>query len=334
MQEEKNYSDISVVVQGPVQTLTDRDQEEGITKKCIDSVRKHLPGAKIILSTWHNQDLSGLDYDELVLCNDPGRNIRQYKKDGSPHYYNNNRQIVSTSEGLKRVTTKYAVKLRSDNYLTSDSFVSLQKKFPKRCKQYKFLQERVVVANAFTRKYAKGHKVAFHLSDFFYFGLTEDLLSLWDLPLIPDFEKKENQLSSPCYPNYIIDCTQLFWVLALQKFEPSIKLDHLLDNSHDKLVQSDMCYANNLIIASPEELGLGLGEKFSNGQVRISRDRGKCAHLHFNEWQALYKRYCAPSFRVEASLKFKLNLFMNRIKYVYPIYPEAKLRLLKRKLRK
>ena len=332
MQEKKDYADISVVVQGPVQSLSDRGQEEGITKKCIDSVRKYLPGAKIILSTWHNQDLSDLYYDELVLCDDPGRNIRQYKKDGSPKYYNNNRQIISTAEGLKRVTTKYAVKLRSDNYLTSNGFVVLQKKFPTRCKQYKFLQERVVVANAFTRKYAKGHKVAFHLSDFFYFGLAKDLLMLWDLPLVADFEKKNNNDYSPCYPNYITDCTQLFWLLALQKFDPSIKLDHLLDNCSYKLKQSDLCYANNLIIGSPEEIGLGLGEKFSNGRVRISRNRGKCAHLHYNEWQVLYIKYCDPDFRAASSLKFKLNLFINRIKYVYPIYPETKLRLLKRKI--
>ena len=330
---EKKFTDITVVVQGPVQGLIDRAQEEGITKKCLNSVRKHLPGAKIILSTWHNQDLTGLDYDQLVLCEDPGANIRQYKINGSPKYYNNNRQIVSSIEGLKQVTTKYAVKLRSDNYLTSNEFVSLQTKFPKRCGQYNFLQERVVVANSFTRKYAKGHKVAFHLSDFFYFGLTDDLLKLWDLPLIANFEQQENHPYSPCYPNYITDCTQLFWLLALEKFDPSIKLEHLLDNNPQKLEQSDICYANNLVIGSPEEIGLGLCEKFANGKVRISRERGKCAHLYFHEWHELYKKYCDSSSIINTPTKLKIKLLINRIKYVFPIYPETKLRLLKRKMK-
>jgi len=334
MQKIQNHTDITVVVQGPVQSLSDRGQEEGITKKCLNSVRKYLPGAKIILSTWHNQDLTDLSYDELVLCDDPGRNIRQYKQDGSAQYYNNNRQIVSTIEGLKRVTTKYAIKLRSDNHLTSNDFVSLQQQFPARTEQYKFLQERVVVANAFTRKYAKGHKVAFHLSDFFYFGLTEDLLSLWDLPLIHDFEPSSSNPLSPCYPNYLIDCTQLFWLLALQKFSPSITLEHLLDSSQGKITQSECCYANNLIIASPEDLGLGLGEKFSNGKARISREKGKCAHLQFTEWQTLYKKYCDANFKVAVSTKYNLSLLLNRMRYVYPSYLETKMRLLKRLLAK
>jgi hypothetical protein len=62
--------DITVVVQGPVQALPDRDQDEGITQLCLRSVRELLPGARIILSTWDQQDLDGLDYDELVINTD------------------------------------------------------------------------------------------------------------------------------------------------------------------------------------------------------------------------------------------------------------------------
>ncbi|WP_028869037.1 WavE lipopolysaccharide synthesis family protein [Psychromonas arctica] len=327
----KTYTDISVVVQGPVQSLGSRGQEQGITNKCLNSVRNYLPGAKIILSTWHNQNLDGLDYDELVLCEDPGQNIRKYNKDGSPKYYNNNRQIVSTLEGLKRVKTKYAIKLRSDNYLTSNNFISLQTQFPARSNKYRFLKERVVTANAFTRKYAKGQKVAFHLSDFFYFGLTDDLLTLWDLPLVKDYKKKSEHDLSPSHPNYITDCTQLFWLRSLQKFEPSITLEHLLDNNKEKTKQSDICYANNVIISSPEEIGLNLGEKFSNGKVRISRERGKCAHIYFHEWQDLYKKYCDPTFNIEPAYILRFKLFINRLKYIFPVYFEAKIRQLKRK---
>jgi len=328
------FSDITVVAQGPVQVLNGRAQEEGITKKSLASVRQVLPGAKIILSTWKNQDLSGLDYDELVISEDPGANIRQYKKDGTPQYYNNNRQIVSSLEGLKKVTTKYAIKLRSDNYLISSEFVTLQKKFNKRCSKYQFLTERVVVCNAFTRKYAKGHKVAFHLSDFFYFGLTNDLLSLWDLPLLEDYKATKEKPISLCYPHYQIDCTQLFWLSALSKFDPNIQLDHLLDNSKKKLEQSDICYANNLIVASSQEIGLGLGVKFSDGKARISRARGISSHLYFHEWLDLYKKYCDQSVDTNVSFSFKYKLLFNRLCYVYPNYFEVKMRLLKRRFRK
>ncbi|GLS92615.1 hypothetical protein GCM10007916_36870 [Psychromonas marina] len=328
---EKKICDITVVVQGPVQTFKDRKQEEGITVKCLKSIREHLPGAKIILSTWHGQELQGLDYDQLVLCDDPGQNIRQYKLDGTPRYYNNNRQIVSSSEGLKKVTTKYAMKLRSDNYLTSNDFVMLQKKFQKRCNDYKFLQERVVMSNVFARQYSKGHKVAFHLNDFFYFGLTKDLLTLWDLPLVEDFIPTKEQPYHDSHPNYVIDCAQLFWLKALNKFDPSIQLEHLLDNSKAKLKQSDICYANNIIIGEPSDIGLGLCKRFIENS-RVSRPKGKCAHIYFFEWQQLYKKHCDSGFNVECSLVEKIEVFIYRLMYTHSLYIEAKFRIMKRKL--
>src|SRR5690606_17726021 len=133
-----DFSDISVVVQGPVQSFQDREQEPGITQKCLESVRHYLPGSTIILSTWPNQNLEGLDYDKLVISEDPGPNIRYFKRDGTPQKFNNNRQIVSSREGLRQVSTRYAVKLRSDNFLTGSQFVYLQHKFPLRSQRDKF----------------------------------------------------------------------------------------------------------------------------------------------------------------------------------------------------
>lgn len=285
-----DFKDITVVVQGPVQSFKDRPQEDGITQKCLDSVRKHLPGSKIILSTWPDQNLDGLDFDELVVSEDPGPNIRYYNKDGSPKFFNNNRQIASSKAGLKRVTTRYAVKLRSDNFLTGNMFVQLQQEYPKRFDEYRFFEERVVVCNVFTRKYAKGFRVAHHLSDFFYFGLTKDLLSIWNLDFYPDAEISEGSPRNLLSEKYPIDCTQMFWLSAIQKFDPSIKLKGLLDTSNNALDVSDKIYRNNLIIASPEELGLGLCQKFL-GTARISRPSGRCAQWQFHEWEKLY---CHP----------------------------------------
>lgn len=326
------FDDITVVVQGPVQALNGRTQEEGVTQKCLASIRNYLPGAKIILSTWKNQDLSELDYDELVISEDPGQNIRQYKKDGKPEYFNNNRQIVSTVEGLKKVKTKYAIKLRSDNYLVSNEFINLQKQFSKRCSEYLFLTERVVVCNAFTRKYTKGHKVAFHLSDFFYFGLTKDLLSLWHLPLIKNAKSEGNAQVGTCYPQYIIASEQLFCLTALEKFDSTMNLTHLLDNEKKKLKKSDVFYANNFVVVSAERLGLGVG-KFANAKVRIARNRGLSSLLYFHEWQDLYKKYCDNSFKVDITFLQRCKLFLMRLYYVYPNYVETKIRLLKRKFK-
>ena len=57
-------NDISVVVQGAIDQIN--------TPKCLRSIRKRLPGAEIILSTWEGSPIDGLDYDKLVLNKDPG----------------------------------------------------------------------------------------------------------------------------------------------------------------------------------------------------------------------------------------------------------------------
>lgn len=322
------FKDITVVVQGPVQTLKGREQEEGITHKCLSSVRAHLPGAHIILSTWTEQDLAGLDYDELVVSEDPGPNIRNFHSDGRPQYYNNNRQIVSTLAGLKQVSTPYAIKLRSDNYLTGNGFVELQSRYPERCGSHSIFRERVVVSNVFTRRYAKGFRVAFHLSDFFYYGLTEDLLAIWDLKLLDDVTPDEAARAQARGNGFIVDCTQMFWLRTLQKFDASVQLEGLLDNTPDKLGQSDLYYADNLVIAPPEIMGLSLGEKFS-GNARIARPKGRCAQWQFFEWQDLYKRYCDPAFKPDTTLRQRLALQLARLIYVHPTRLETRLKLIR-----
>ncbi|WP_092025195.1 WavE lipopolysaccharide synthesis family protein [Marinobacter zhejiangensis] len=322
------FDDITVVVQGPVQTFQDREQEPGITEKCLSSVRAYLPGATIILSTWPDQKLDGLDYDELVISEDPGPNIRNYHKDGSPQFYNNNRQIVSTLAGLQHVKTPYAIKLRSDNFLTGNAFVAMQQQFPKRGEPFSFLRERVVVSNVFTRRYAKGFEVAFHLSDFFYYGLTEDLLKIWDLELLPDLPSSQADSIRGGPGGFPIDCTQMFWLRALNKFYPDLSLTGLLDNRPEAIEQSNQCYANNLIIGSPADIGLGLCQKFS-GNARIARTKGKCAQWHFFEWQDLYRQYCDVAFQPDVTLRQRVRLFLTRLLHVYPTKLETVLKLRK-----
>ena len=71
--------DISVVVQGAINSE--------VTPKCLESIRKYLPEAEIILSTWEGSDVVGLDYDKLVLNKDPGTFI--YKRSNGAITENN-----------------------------------------------------------------------------------------------------------------------------------------------------------------------------------------------------------------------------------------------------
>ena len=62
---------ISVVIQGPIRPST---------STLIAKLRVLLPCAEIILSTWDGEKLDGIDYDYLVLSDQPGSYIAQSDK--------------------------------------------------------------------------------------------------------------------------------------------------------------------------------------------------------------------------------------------------------------
>lgn len=327
-----NNSDISVVVQGPVQALADRPMDEGITARALKSIRQHLPGATIILSTWEGQPVEGLDYDELVLSADPGPNINRYRRDGTPDRVNNNRQIVSTLNGLKRVTTRYAMKLRSDNFLVGDQFKALQQKFGARNERCRFLQERVVVNNTFTREYAKGLPVVFHACDFFHFGLTRDVIALWDFPLFEDLPYNPRQAGREQhegFPYYMPDCTQNLWLAALGQFDAGLAIEHLHQLTPRLKHLSDLCYANNLVVGEPEVIGLGLNAKFS-GRERANRTGSLITYLHHLGWQRLYRRHCAPDHPIPGDWADRVRIGVLRGLLLPPKWLEGRMRLRKK----
>lgn len=307
--------DITVVVQGPVQSLPERRQDEGITVRCLGSVRTHLAGAHIILSTWNNQDLNGLDYDELVINADPGANICGYDRRGEPRRENTNRQIVSTAGGLHRVKTRYALKLRADNYLTGSGFKELQQRYVERCEEFQILLERVVVTNTLARRYYHGRRVAFFLSDFFDFGLTEDLINIWDLPMFEDYPFDAGMtgtLQHAGAPVHIFDVDQILALAFINKNrEPKVEMRDRFDNSSDLLHLSDVFFANNFVVATADQIGLGLPLKFTEG--RQARPSSKASCLAASEWQRLYRRHCDPSFVTRDTLVPWLKIWLLRL---------------------
>lgn len=163
-------ADISVVVQGAISPLT---------KACLDSIRKNLPEAQIILSTWTESNINNLSYDKLVLSEDPG---------GVPLVHNDkkrlnnlNRQLVSTKNGLKEANRGYVLKIRSDLQLISNRFILEFEKY--RAPAWHF-RTKVLIVDYYTRNpYVV--PVPFHPSDWMMFGEREDVKSYYDVPLMP-----------------------------------------------------------------------------------------------------------------------------------------------------
>ena len=157
--------DITVVVQGAV------DREK--TPICLQSIRRMLPGAFIILSTWEGTDVDGLEYDDVVLSEDPG-GFDEFNIPFSPKN-NINRQIVSTYQGLLKVKTVYALKLRTDFYLCDDGFKDFFNTYNRECTEYKIFEHKVICCELYSRnpRYIfSDMKRAYHPSDIFFFGYT------------------------------------------------------------------------------------------------------------------------------------------------------------------
>ncbi len=193
-----NPKEVTCVIQGYV--------DPDITKFTADSIRKYLPGAKIILSTWEECKNCDVDYDELIINDDPGAcECGLYARE--PIANNGNRQIVSTKEGIAKVNTKYTLKLRSDLILLSDDILKYMDAFPIRDNKYSLFKKRIIIGELFTRNDFCYHDIAgkwhvvpkpFHPSDWFLFGLTEDIKLLYEnVDLIPEDEMANFSCKNP-----------------------------------------------------------------------------------------------------------------------------------------
>jgi hypothetical protein len=265
--------EISVVVQGPVTA--------GITDRVLQSVRAHLPGAEIILSTWKGADVQGLDFDLLVANDDPG----PVQMTSGPS--NLNRMIWSSHEGLRRVTRPYSLKM-TDMLLTGDRILSYFRRFRKTQEEYRLFRDRIVISNALTWRTSRWPNGIFHPGDLFGFGNTDDLRRLWNVPLHPfpgraKFESEGAPIVAAPDELPISEMTseQYVWFNALRPTHPvTIKRAPTAgDYRHDMLL-----LLNNFVIISLDRAGFVW---LTRGTRRFSND---ARFWGFGEYGYWYRR--------------------------------------------
>lgn len=154
---------ISFVIQG-LHSL----ETEGL---CLN-LRHKFPDAELIFSTHGNQNLN-LPVDRVIVSQDPGDTVGGQK--------NLNRQILTSRVGISAASYGLVCKIRSDLILDVEKcrFLDYWDKFNKRAKDGQIFSKRVLTTNLFTRK---SSHFTYHPSDWFHFGLKEDLLKIWSLP--------------------------------------------------------------------------------------------------------------------------------------------------------
>lgn len=231
--------DIGVVVQGPVHVGGHTP-----TAVTLASVRRHLPDARIVLSTWEGQGLAGLDTDDVVESVDPG-GLTPRRKGGKPN--NVNRQLVSTAAGLAALDTTYALKLRSDAELFSSAVLRCWGSFPDVGAQHasRVFDQRVVISTHYTRYPARvNREMTYHPSDVAQVGTLPDLKRLWAAPLFDD-------IVETVLGHRLVVAEQWYWLSCLARAGSDAAFDR-----RDAVGHSRATMAANFVILPPASMGL------------------------------------------------------------------------------
>ena len=292
-----NSSNISVVVQGAI--------DKNITPKCLKSIRKFLPEAEIILSTWENSDVEGLDYDFLVLNQDPKALVYNFVCDVKNNF---NRQLVSTKNGIKNLNRPYCLKLRSDLIIRNNDFLNYFELFAARNNDYKIFEKKILCCAIYSREKScrvigTGFPTPFHPSDFWMFGLTDDLKNYFcNYPMQTQNEAANWSFK---YPNRLpytsmlwrFSPEQYFCVNWVKKYYPDLQFDDWSDWNPQNIELSKNILYNNFVFLGYEESGIYSKKHFGAERIKSSIQ----GLITYDLFQKRYKEYCDNTYVVSPS---------------------------------
>jgi hypothetical protein len=291
-------ADVSLIFQGPVVGLSTDQAEKQITRLCLASARSALPGAEIILSTWAVADVTGLAADKILRNPDPGGWMRD-----DDVLCNDNRQIVSTRNGLRAATRPYAAKLRSDTMITHAGFLDFPRMSAPRLPGWAIFSERVLTIERYSRDPAK-MPLLHHISDIFQFGRREDLLMLWEIPLntADTYQAWETRHPRPFWRPFPKKRTyqrraseQYIWLRCVQRKFPDVDVDYLWQMKFSAIGLSESLLTANFMVVTNEQAGIRLPERFAtHGWTQTcyeSRRWPKLIELYQTEGTGL-RRFC------------------------------------------
>lgn len=311
--------DISIVIQGPVIYNSDLQAVDETTRLVCNRARQLFPESELILSTWEGENVHGIPYDQCIFNQDPGATWFNYKNYSLLN--NCNRMIVSTQGGIKAASRKYTLKIRSDLFIISKKFLNYFYKYPLFNKRYQFVKNRIL---AFSIYSIKGHQTSlftmerpYHISDWAYFGYTEDLQDLYDIPLTKEPEFSQWFLHR-CKDFYDIEPGRL-WKMPPEQYITSsflakkirINLDHTNDVSNTNMQMSEKLLVNNFLVLDQSQFSL-ISLKYFKLQILFDPLLRNTA-IHYHCWLDDYTAYCANS--MVDKVKYKLIIYWRKSVY-------------------
>lgn len=165
----------AIVMQGPVATQDD------FTLETLKLYRQHMPGVRLILSTWN-------DTPEAILAPMAalGIEVVRSEKPGRPGLFNINMQITSASNGVRRAVeggAEWVLKTRTDQRLYAPDvmpfLIATARTFPVTGGGPQ--RHRIIGVGLGSLKFAP-----YHVTDQTVFGHAEDMMVYWTPPLRGD----------------------------------------------------------------------------------------------------------------------------------------------------
>jgi hypothetical protein len=263
-----------------------------------------------------DEDVSGLDYDILVLSDCPDA------AEWRPGLRNNmNRMLLSTKAGLEKAGREYVLKLRSDMRVASAKFLEHFDAYPARDPKYSIFKRRLLCDIMFTIKFeeeveGQRHHRPFHVSDWWYFGLAEDIKALFDVPLAqePGFsqyfathKKPEGKAEVWLDALWKMSPEQYIFSELAKKHFPKLRFDHMLDYDDKNILLSERLLVNNYLPLQPWNSGISLMQK----KYRYRKMTEGCTGnglLYPAVWLGDYKKHCDPDFRIPFRHRWKKAL--------------------------
>ncbi len=302
--------DITFVVQGAI--------DEKYITKCINSIIKYFKNSSIIISTWENEFVPDdvlAKVNKIIYNTDPGFCTRNCKPDGKPN--NVNRQIVSTINGMKEVKTKYAVKIRSDFIIKNNNFLKYFDNYNKFDNDYRIFEKRIVCAMFGTRKPKAVHyNLPFHIADFFYFGQTQDLIKLFDIPLVTEEEFewfiRYTDIMPDTNARNRYNAEQSIWINCLKKQGVNVKCEYSTHVNNEIVEQSDKYLVNNFYPVAFARLGVQPQKLNLKSKNHIS---DYSDYFTENEWLNIYSKYCDSEIRLHHSDVDRVSITLSNFLY-------------------
>ena len=292
--------DISVVVQGAINKTE--------TKKCLKSIRKFLPDAEIILSTWENSKINNLKglYDKIIFNKDVGAPVLE-EINGKKIYNNMNRQLFSTQEGIKQTTRKYILKLRSDLILSNTNFLTFFDKYTKRGEEYKLFEHKILIPTLVTRfSIDKNLLTPFHFSDWWFFGLKQDIEKYFlDTPLVKEpefsnyFNNIENSKKATPYLSLAFKFApeQYFGYSCFARNFEDIYMEDASDINDLIVEKYRKCLINNFIVLDYKRSGIYLN-KYPSARNELLEGSVYLWLYNFYRFEKDYKEFCDKNYTI------------------------------------